>query len=128
MSKRRTAVTGVVGAALALTATVGLAGPASAVTAQGICGDGYTVRVAKDLGGASTYLLRDGQKACVVTIKEGSAIGNSVEIGAWIGTADGSGWADVGKYASYAGPIKVTASCVNWAGHYGDSSYSSKPC
>lgn len=129
VSKRRIVATGAASAALALGATIGLAGTASAATSQGVCGSGYTVRDSANLGGARVYLLRDGQKACVVTLKVGSAVGNSVEIGAWIGTASGDSWADVGKFSTYAGPIKVTSPCVNWGGHYGEySSFYNTPC
>ena len=131
MPKSRIVVTGVASTALALGATIGLAGTASAATPEGICGSGYTVRASSYLGegpNARVYLLRNGTNACIVTLKLGSSIGNSVEIGAWLGDSAGDSWADVGKYGTYAGPIKKTVSCANWGGHYGEYSYYNKPC
>ncbi|MFI2640256.1 serine/threonine protein kinase [Streptomyces sp. NPDC018610] len=132
MPKSRIAAVGVTSMALALGATIGFAGTASAATPQGVCGSGYTVRGSHTLGSgpnATVYLLRNGTNACVVTLKTGSSIGNTVEIGAWIGAADGYSNADVGKYGTYAGPIKLNSSCVYWGGHYGSSSwYDKTPC
>jgi hypothetical protein len=129
MLKSRAAAVGVGSVALALGATIGFAGTASAATPQGVCGSGYTVRASKDLGAgpnARVYLLRNGTTACVVTFKTGSSVGNTVEIGAWIGDASGYSNADVGKYGTYAGPIKLNSSCVYWGGHYGSSSWYDK--
>ncbi|MEW2271265.1 serine/threonine protein kinase [Streptomyces griseofuscus] len=133
MLKSKTAAVGVASAVLALGATVGLAGTASAAAAAttpaAACGSGYTVRGSHSLGSATVYILRNGTNACVVTFKTGSAIGNSVEIGAWIGDSTGYSKADVGKYATYAGPVKENSSCVQWGGHYGSTSwYDTTPC
>jgi hypothetical protein len=129
MLKSRAAGIGVASTVLALGATIGLAGTASAATPQGVCGSGYTVRGSHNLGSATVYLLRNGSTACVVTLKTGSAIGNTVEIGTWIGDETGYSRADVGKYGTYAGPIKYNASCVWWGGHYGSTSwYDKTPC
>ncbi|MEU6439320.1 serine/threonine protein kinase [Streptomyces sp. NPDC047046] len=128
LKKRATAI-GVASTVLALGATIGLAGTASAATPEGACGSGYSVRGSHNLGKATVYILRNGTTACIVTLKTGSAVGNSVEIGAWIGDASGYSNADVGKYGTYAGPIKLNSSCVYWGGNYGSTSwYDKTPC
>ncbi|MVO88021.1 serine/threonine protein kinase [Streptomyces sp. p1417] len=131
MMKSRLVATGVASAALAFVATLPMAGPANAATPSGVCGDGYTVRASSPLGegnNAKVYLLRNGNRACVVTFKVGGSVGNSVSIGAWVHPKGGSLVGDSGRYAEYAGPVKVTSSCVNWGGNYSEYSYKDTPC
>ncbi|EDY47397.1 hypothetical protein [Streptomyces clavuligerus] len=101
-------------------------GPAA--TPESVCGSGYTVRDQRWLVHATVWLLRNGNSACVVTFKEGSAIGNDVVVGAWVESRTGGLRGDKGRYSYYAGPVKITASCVHWGGEYGPYSGSSTPC
>ncbi|MFC7892516.1 serine/threonine protein kinase [Streptomyces sp. NPDC057381] len=132
MSKNRTYVRGATAMALALGGTIALAGTANAATPQSVCGSGYTVRASHAIGegpNARVYLLRDGNRACVVNFKTGGSVGNSVGIGAWVQGLGGSRSADEGAYKYYAGPVKVTSSCVNWGGNYGpEYRWSNSPC
>ncbi|MFK4065688.1 serine/threonine protein kinase [Streptomyces sp. NPDC029674] len=125
MPKYKVITTGVASTALALGATLGLAGTASAATPSSVCGSGFTVRDSSPLGegpNARVYLLRNGSTACVVTFKTGSSVGNTVGVGAWV-SVPGDRRADQGPYATYAGPVKINASCVSWGGNYGEYTY-----
>jgi hypothetical protein len=117
--KRKYATAGVLGGSLI--ASLGMVGTAQAATPTSVCGSGYTVKDTMPVGdgpSATIYLLRDGSKACVVTFKIGTAVGDSAYLKAWVS----DGWGpvvDAGYYKYYAGPVKVTSSCVNWGGTYG---------
>jgi hypothetical protein len=124
--KRTWARLGALIAAFTLTASAAMPGTASAYvgtpTPTGVCGSAYTVNASLSLGGgaATVYLLRNGASICVVTIKNASALGNSVRIRAsvWLPGYEESfdeGIADrVYLYESSDG-------CVNWGGAYGSS-------
>jgi hypothetical protein len=73
---------------------------------------------------ATVYLLRNGGSACVVTLKQGSSIGNTVPIRASVWIPGRPEAFDEGPYRYYAGPMYETWPCVNWGGRYGaDKSY-----
>ncbi|WUH99112.1 hypothetical protein OHR68_37315 [Spirillospora sp. NBC_00431] len=128
--KRGAAV--LVGVAATATASMSMAGPASAESlAAANCGSGYTQRdylYAGDSANVKIVLFRKGNSACVVTWKQGGSIDNNVEISAWVDAIPGPLVGDKGRYARYAGPVKVTGDCVNWGGSYGTYENYSKPC
>ncbi|MFD0905845.1 hypothetical protein [Actinomadura sediminis] len=131
MTKVKRTAAATIGVAAALTASIGMTGTAHAYTPEGVCGSGYTIRASAAIGegpNARVYLLRNGNTACVVTFKTGGSVGNNVSINAWVEGGPGTLRGDTGRYKYYAGPVKVTDSCVNWGGHYGEYWWKNTPC
>ncbi|MBT2208057.1 MULTISPECIES: serine/threonine protein kinase [Actinomadura] len=131
--KRAAALVGVAATVAVPLATSGTANASTAsVAAANPCGSGYTLRGTLPVGESSEAQIRfyrsDGSHACAATFKLGKAVGNNVKIGVWIDARPGGADSDVGRYREYAGPVKVTGTCVNWGGGYGEYNNSNQPC
>ncbi|EFC81417.1 hypothetical protein FrEUN1fDRAFT_5469 [Parafrankia sp. EUN1f] len=97
-------------------------------TATQVCGSGYSQIDRHSLGSAMIYLLYDGSRNCVVTLKSGSGVGVAQAMGAWV-QVEGSSTrqSDTGSFQYYAGPVYVTApgKCVKWGGSHAGSTWTS---
>ncbi|MFD1932851.1 MULTISPECIES: hypothetical protein [Nonomuraea] len=126
---RRSAIVAL-GTAAALAVSVVASSPAMAASSPiEACGGGsYHVIDSKAFGTSATvYLLYNGSTNCVVTWKQGSAVGNSVWVRAVVQAYGSPGVVDANYYRYYAGPVKVKApgKCIMWGGSYGDQWYES---
>lgn len=102
--------------------SIAVAGPANAVaTPAEACGSNYHEIDHHDIPGARIHLLYNGSVDCVVTTQ--NSPGTAVNMYAQIAkqNADGNFTdynTDEGKFAYYAGPVRVTAPgvCIDWGG------------
>lgn len=105
------------------------ASKANPYTPSQVCGAGYSQIDQQALGStAKIYLLYDGTRNCVVTMKYGAGVGTAQAMTAWVQVQGSSTkQVDSGSYAYYAGPKYVTAPgrCVKWGGTYAGTSYTS---
>lgn len=118
------------GMAATLAASVALSTPAMAASSPiEACGGGsYHVIDSHAYGSsATTYLLYNGTTNCVVTWKQGSAVGNGAWVRAVVQVYGSPGVVDADYYRYYAGPVKVKApgKCIMWGGSYGSSYWES---
>lgn len=112
------------GMAATLAASVTLSAPAMAASSPiEACGGGsYHVIDTKALGTSATiYLLYNGSTNCVVTWKQGSAVGQSAWMRAMVQVYGSPAEVDADHYRYYAGPVKVKApgKCIMWGGSHG---------
>ncbi len=96
-------------------------------TPEELCGAGYQVIDSHDLGSAATiHLLRnpDSRHHCVVTRKKRS-LGSATSTSAFLEVQGSQRRDDSGRFAYYAGPVRVAAGtrCVRWGGSAGSVSY-----
>ena len=129
---KRLAATAALGAGVALTASVVTATAAQAAyTPTQICGSSYQVVESQPLGSngeARVYWLNNGVSNCIVTLKQGSAIGNSVKVSATLKTGSATKVDGPAAFQYYAGPVKADnpgGACVSYGGTYGSSTYTS---
>ncbi|SQE00506.1 conserved hypothetical protein [Parafrankia sp. Ea1.12] len=99
-------------------------------SATQVCGSGYSQIDRHSLAGdtAVIYLLYNGSRNCVVTLKSGSGVGVAESMGAWVQVEGSSArQSDSGSFQYYAGPVYVYApgKCVKWGGSYAGSSWGS---
>lgn len=95
-----------------------------------VCGAGYSQIDQRTLTGgtAKIYLLYNGSRNCVVTMKYGTGVGTAESMSAWVQVEGASSrQSDSGSYKYYAGPVYVYApqKCVKWGGSYGGASWGS---
>jgi hypothetical protein len=96
-------------------------------TATEVCGSGYSVVDSHSLSGGTIYLLWSASagKNCVATMR--SQVAGKVAMLATLKVEGGSTSSDSGSYTYYAGPValKAAATCVEWGGSIGSSSWTS---
>ncbi|WP_460334041.1 hypothetical protein [Actinoallomurus acanthiterrae] len=116
------------GGGIALTASVGTAAAAGTqpYTPEQICGSGFQVVESQPLGKAGearVYWLNNGPSDCVVTLKQGSYVGNTVKISATLQVGGVTAKPDgPTAYKYYAGPVTLAnpkGECVVYGGTYG---------
>ncbi|GAA4604638.1 hypothetical protein GCM10023195_15770 [Actinoallomurus liliacearum] len=124
-----------IGVALTASAVVASAAQAQTLaqpyTPEQICGSGFQVIESQPLGKAGearVYFLNNGPTNCVVTLKQGAYVGNSVKISARLQIVGGSTQTDgPAAFKYYAGPLKADpqGGCMVYGGTYGSYSYTS---
>jgi hypothetical protein len=96
-------------------------------TATEVCGSGYSVVDSHSLSGGTVYLLwsNSAGKNCVATMRSRAA--GKIAMLATLKVEGGSTSSDSGSYTYYAGPValKAAATCVEWGGSIGSSSWTS---
>lgn len=136
VTKARAAVSSAALAVLMLISSAFMGTPAQAATnpytPEGVCGSGYTVvshgairSLATNGVFATVYLLKNGGSRCVVTLKSSATAGNTNRVLASILDRNDPSVLKVnsGNFKYYAGPVKVSSSCVHWGGEYDQGDY-----
>jgi len=100
-------------------------GTASAATYGNQCGAGYNVIDTHDLRGGTIFLTYNGEKNCVVTVRDQP--GAAVRMAAGLELSEGKKDVkiDEGQFTEYAGPVFVSAKgrCIDWGGIIGDDKW-----
>ncbi|MBB5911622.1 hypothetical protein BJY24_000489 [Nocardia transvalensis] len=110
--------------ALGISAAAAVFFPATASAAAygGQCGGGYDVIDTHDIGGGTVFLTYNGDKNCVVTVRDKA--GERKAMGAGVQVFDGGAnqwYENEGEFEEYAGPVFVEAKgqCIDWGGYIG---------
>ncbi|GAA4633155.1 hypothetical protein GCM10023196_069590 [Actinoallomurus vinaceus] len=126
------------GGGMALAASVGTAAAAGTqpFTPEQVCatvGTGFQVVESQPLGTAGearVYWLNNGTSNCVVTLKQGSYVGNSVKVSASLTTGATTKVDGPSAFKYYAGPVtqaNPSGECVVYGGTYGSYKFTSQP-
>ncbi|MFX0579529.1 spore-associated protein A [Nocardia nepalensis] len=98
---------------------------ASAASYGNQCGAGYNVIDTHELKGGTIFLTYNGEKNCVVTVRDQP--GAPVRMAAGVELSEGKKNVaiDEGQFTEYAGPVYVSAKgrCIDWAGIIGDDKW-----
>lgn len=103
------------------------AGTPNPYTPAEVCGSGYSVIDSHSLSGGTVYLLwsNSAGKNCVTTMRAYAS--GTIQMRATLQVEGGPFASDSGSYTYYAGPVALSAvaTCVEWGGTIGSSSWTS---